>query len=107
MDGGCRGWRGCGTGRRGCRKRGERKIPHGDLQAANEVATDAGGTAALWEATEKGSIDGPDVGDDVDCAIGEVLRRHFDVAFRRATRNEHGAALVFKGDAIKVFFFVV
>ena len=92
---------------RGCGKWWEWEVPHGDLHAAHEVAADAGGATALWEATEEDSVNWPDISDDVDVAVCKVFGCHFDVAFRGASRNQHGSALVLQCDSIKVFLFVV
>ena len=107
VNGGCRGRWGCGTVGRGCGEWWEWEIPHGDFHAAYEVAADAGGATALWEAAEEDSGNWPDISDDVDDAVRKVFGCHFDVAFRRASRNQHGSALVLQGDSIKVFLFVV
>ena len=89
-------WRrwGCGTVGRGSGKWWEWEIPHGDFHAADKVAADAGCATALWEAAEEGSVDRPDIGDDVDVAVCKVLGCHFDVAFRGASRDQHGPTLV-------------
>ena len=107
MNGGGRGRWGCGTVGRGCGKWWEWEIPHGDFHAADEVAADAGSATALWEATEEDSIDWPHIGEDVDVAVCEVFGCHFDIPFCWASRNQHCTTLVFKGDAVEVFFFVI
>ena len=107
VNGGCRGLWGCGVVGRGCGEGGEWEVPHGDFHAAYEVAVDAGGAAALWEATEEDSVDWPDISDDVDVAVCKVLGCHFDIAFRGASRDQHGSTLVLEGDSVEVFLFVV
>ena len=43
----------------------------------------------------------------MDVAVSKVFSCHFDIAFRWASRNQHGSALVLEGDAVEVFLFVV
>ena len=43
----------------------------------------------------------------MDVAVSEVFGCHFDIPFRWASCDQHCAALIFEGDAVKVFLFVV
>ena len=86
---------------------GEWEVPHGNFHSTNKIAADAGVATALWEAAEENSINGSHICEDVDIAVGEVFGCYFDVPFCWASCNEHYATLVFEGDAVKVFFFVV
>ena len=99
---------GVGVGRRWrcVWRRGGRLVPGSGTEVSNHVGCDAGGSAALTDATEECSGSGAKGGADVDGEVGGDFGKPLDIASGREVGKGVGEELEFHGDAIKEFGFV-